>query len=168
MMILKIIHVILLASVKYFFTFPYAMIIGLDYKQALFAVLAGGIGGVVFFYYLSKPLFRYSGILFRNICKLSPPVYKMWYKKICDKHKHRPKAKIFSRKSRIIAKIKSTYGLWGIIITTPFFLTIPVGAFLASKYYSHHKYIVGYLILSVIGWAILLSVLIHLFPNIFF
>ena len=38
-MAIKIIHVILLASVKYIFTLPYAMIIGLEYKQAIIAIL---------------------------------------------------------------------------------------------------------------------------------
>ncbi|MBK6285707.1 MAG: hypothetical protein IPF54_26295 [Draconibacterium sp.] len=48
-MIFKILHVILLASVKYFLTLPYALIIGLDFDQALISVLIGGIGGFLFF-----------------------------------------------------------------------------------------------------------------------
>ena len=41
-MAIKIFHVILLASVKYIITLPYAMVIGLKYEQAIFAVLTGG------------------------------------------------------------------------------------------------------------------------------
>lgn len=167
-MVIKFLHVILLASVKYAFTFPYAMIIGLDYKQALLAVLTGGIGGVLFFYYLSKPISRFSGVFFRRVCKCSPPFFKYKYKQFCERQNLRGKPKIFSRKSRIIARLKKSYGLWGIVITMPFFLTIPVGTFLAYKYYSHQKFIVGYLILSIVVWTAILSVVIHLFPNIFF
>jgi hypothetical protein len=166
--VIKILHVILLASVKYIITLPYAMVIGLEYKQAIFAVLIGGIGGFLFFYYLSKPVFRAVDKYWPVICKYGPPVIRAKYKVWCERKQVRRKTKVFSRKNRTIAKIKRTYGLWGIVLTTPLFLTIPVGAFLASKYYSRRKYIVGYMILSIIGWAAVLSILVHLFPNIFF
>lgn len=158
----------LLASVKYFFTLPYAMIIGLEYKQAIIAVLIGGIGGFLFFFYLSKPLIRGIDFLWPRICRLAPPFYKFRYKALCEKRLSNKSKKIFTRQSRFIAGIKSNYGLWGIIFATPFLLTIPVGAFLASKYYSGHKYIVLYMIISIIGWAGFLSGIVHLFPNVFF
>ena len=43
--VLKIIQVFLLASVKYVFTFPFAMLIGLNFLQTLIAVTLGGIAG---------------------------------------------------------------------------------------------------------------------------
>ena len=43
MLVLKLIHVYLLASVKYFLTFPYALLIGLNYAQTIVVVLIGGI-----------------------------------------------------------------------------------------------------------------------------
>jgi hypothetical protein len=76
--------------------------------------------------------------------------------------------KIFSRKSRFIAKIKTTYGFWGIIIATPFILTIPVGAFLANKYYSKRWQTIPFMIMSIVSWAAVLSGVVHVFPNIFF
>lgn len=166
-MFIKFLHIILLASVKYFVTLPYAMIIGLDYKQAIIAVLIGGIGGFLFFYYLSKPVIRGFNVLWPRICKIAPPYYRLKYKAMCER-KENHSYRIFTRKSRIIARIKSTYGLWGIIFATPLFLTIPVGAFLASKYYPHQRHIVLYMILSIIGWAGVLSGIVHLFPNVFF
>jgi hypothetical protein len=167
-MVLKYLHIILLASVKYFVTLPYAMIIGLDYKQAIIALLIGGIGGFLFFYYLSKRLIRGIDIVWPYICRHAPPVFRHKYKAICEKQFSKKTAKIFTRKSRLIAKIRTSYGLWGIIFATPFILTIPVGAFLASKYYSRRKHIVLYMILSIIGWAGILSGIVHLFPNVFF
>lgn len=167
-MVIKILHVILLASVKYFFTLPYAMIIGLDYKQAIIAVLIGGIGGFLFFYYLSKPIIRGIDFIWPYICRLTPPVYRVRYKAMCEKRLLQNSSKVFTRKSRFIAKIKNTYGFWGIVLATPFILTIPLGAFLASKYYSQEKHIVLYMILSIVGWAGVVSCLVHLFPNIFF
>lgn len=143
------------------------MIIGLDYKQAIIAVLIGGIGGFLFFYYLSKHLIRGIDFAFPYLCRGIPPVLRLKYAAFCERRTKR-NPKIFTRKSRLIAKIKSTYGFWGIVFATPFILTIPVGAFLANKYYSQRKHIVLYMILSIIGWGVILSGIVHLFPNLFF
>ncbi len=167
-MVIKFLHVILLASVKYFFTLPYALLIGLEYKQAIVAVLIGGIGGFLFFYYLSKPIIRGLDFMWPYLCRMMLPVYRARYKSYCERRKSRKPSKIFSRKSRMIGKIRSTYGFWGIVFATPFILTIPVGAFLASKYYSRRKHIVLYMIMSIVGWEIVLSGIVHLFPKIFF
>jgi len=167
-MFIKFLHVVLLASVKYIVTLPYAMMIGLEYKQAIVAVLIGGIGGFLFFYYISKPLIRGIDLLWPYLCQLIPPIFRARYKSYCDRRKSKKPSKIFSRKSRLIAKIRTTYGLWGIIFATPFLLTIPVGAFLANKYYSRRKHIVLYMILSIIGWGVVLSGVVHLFPKVFF
>jgi len=167
-MAIKVIHVILLASVKYIFTLPYAMIIGFEYKLAIILVLIGGIGGFLFFYYMSKPLLLGFNIAWPCICKIVPPGIKTRYAVYCERRIQKRNPRIFSKKSRFIVKIRTTYGLWGIVFATPVLLTIPVGAFLANKYYSTRKYIVFYMILSIIGWAAVLSGLVHLFPNVFF
>jgi uncharacterized protein involved in cysteine biosynthesis len=76
--------------------------------------------------------------------------------------------RIFSRKSRFLVKVKTTYGFWGIIIATPFLLTIPVGAFLANRYYAKRPQTVPFMIISIISWAGFLSGIVHIFPRIFF
>lgn len=167
-MVLKLLHIILLASVKYIVTLPYAMIIGVEYKYAIFAVLIGGIGGFLFFYYVSKPLDRGLKCIWPPICKLVPSGLKLRYNSYRQKRKTKEPKKIFSKQSRFLVRTKSTYGFWGIILATPVILTIPIGAFLANKYYSHKKHIVLYMILSIVGWAIVLSGVVHLFPGIFF
>lgn len=166
-MIFKIVHVILLASVKYFVTLPYAMIIGLDYKEAIFAVLVGGIGGFLFFFYLSKPVLRGFSLARPFIYQLIPGALKTRYKSLSENRKQTKNIKRFTRRNRFLAKFRRTYGFWGIIISTPLFLTIPLGAFLAEKYYSKRKYLVAYMILSIVGWAAVLSGIIHLFPGVF-
>ena len=165
-MVIKILHVVLLASVKYFFTLPYAMIIGIDYFPAVIAVLGGGIGGFLMFFYLSKPVFRFFNRNQVYICALIPLKLKNRYRLFCERRKRLHK-KIFTRKNRFIIRLKTTYGFWGIIIATPVLLTIPVGAFLASKYYSKRKMLIPYMILSIVGWAVVLSGFIHLFPEVF-
>lgn len=167
-MIFKIVHVIFLASVKYFFTLPYALIIGLEYKQAILAVLVGGIGGFLFFFYLSKPVIKGFNAARPRLCRLIPAALKTRFRFFCTKSKPAKKVKRFTRKNRFLAKFRTTYGFWGIIISTPLFLTIPVGAFLAEKYYSKRRHLILYMILSIVGWAAVLSGIVHLFPAVFF
>ncbi|WP_167615881.1 hypothetical protein [Maribellus sediminis] len=167
-MIIKLLHIVILASVKYILTLPYAMIIGVEYKYAILAVLAGGIGGFLFFYYLSKPVNRGFNWLHPRVCAVVPNSMKLRFKSFCDRQKPKKKRRHFSRKNRFIVRVKTSYGFWGIIIATPVILTIPIGAFLANKYYGKRKHIVKYMIVSIVGWAGVLSGLIHLFPKVFF
>jgi len=168
-MAMKIIHVALLASIKYFFTLPYAMIIGLEYKQAVIAVLIGGIGGFLFFFYLSKRLIFLTKYIRPFLCKIVPSPIKIRYHAFCErKTEVSKKTRIFSKKNRFFVRLRKNYGFWGIIVATPILLTIPVGAFLANKYYSQRRHIVLYMILSIIAWAGVLSGLVHIFPKIFF
>lgn len=167
-MFFKVFHIVLLASVKYIVTLPYAMIIGLEYKYAILAVLGGGIGGFLFFFYLSKPVNRGLSKLWPHMCRVVPGPIKRRYKLFCEHQKEKKRGKWFSRRNRFLVKVKTTYGLWGIVIATPVFLTIPIGAFLANKYYGRRKHIVAYMIVSIVGWAVVLSGFVHLFPNVFF
>jgi len=164
----KIFHVILLASVKYFFTLPYALIIGLNYQQAVISSLIGGIGGFLFFYYLSKRVLKGFNYLKPKICGFIPATIKVRFQIICESMSAKKPGRIFSRKSRFLARVKTTYGFWGIIIATPFILTIPVGAFLANKYYAKRPHTVPFMILSIVSWAAVLTGIVHIFPKVFF
>jgi hypothetical protein len=165
-MVFKILHVIFLASFKYILMIPYAKLIGLNYSQALLAVLIGGIGGFFFFYYLSNWSIRKFSNIRPFLCRFVPQNIKKRYKLFCERRTTKLK-KIFSRKNRLIVRLKKTYGLWGIIITTPVLLTIPLGAFMASKYYSRKKNVVGYMLVSIVGWALVLTTALHIFPHVF-
>jgi hypothetical protein len=165
-MVFKILHVIFLASFKYILMIPYAKLIGLNYSQALVAVLIGGIGSFLFFYYLSNWTIRKFSYIRPFLCRFVPQNIKKRYQLFCERKAFKPK-KVFSRKSRLIVRLKKTYGLWGIIIATPILLTIPLGAFLTSKYYSRKKNIVGYMLVSIVGWALVLTTALHIFPHVF-
>jgi hypothetical protein len=164
-MVFKFIQIVLLASMKYFLTIPYAMLIGLEYKYAVFAMVLGGLLGFFFFYLLTSRLI----LLFRKIRKhtsrMMPVCAKSRFQFICN-YFTKPKEKvIFTRKNRFIVKLKRNYGIWGIVITTPVLLSIPVGAFLANYYYPGNKRIIYYMMISIILWGTLLSGILLLFPN---
>jgi hypothetical protein len=163
-MAFKIIHVFLLASVKYFLTFPYSLIIGLDYEVAMLSVIGGGVVGFLCFYYLS----RHFRILIRRVKPyikfVVPEFLKIRYKHYIENRK-KVKVKIFTAKTRFIVRLRRSYGFWGIILTTPVLLTIPLGAFLAHKYYSRRKNIVLYMVLSIVGWGAALGAFLQIFPG---
>lgn len=165
-MISKFLQVVLLASVKYFLTIPYALLIGMEYEMAVAAIIVGGISGFFFFYYLLKPV---TG-LFKRIkpftCRMMPEVLRSRVAGFCSNWLVPRKKVLFSRRSRSIVNIKRSYGMWGIIITTPVLLSIPVGAFLARHYYRGHRRIVLYMLMSIAGWGILFSVLLRFIPGV--
>lgn len=163
--VLKLFHVFLLASVKYFLSFPYALLIGLDYEQAIIAVLVGGIAGFFFFYYLSGLLIRLYQKYKFCICKLVPDFIVKRYQAFCDTRLVKKEKNKFTRKNRNIVNLKAKYGLWGIIIASPVILSIPVGAFLLKKYYSKRKNVFAYMMISIVAWAVLFSGMMIVFPN---
>jgi hypothetical protein len=153
----KIFQVFVLATLKYFLTIPYAAVIGIEYKYALPTIVIGGMAGFLFFYYLSHKTRSQSMKLLRIACTPVSDSYKTRCRRfftfwLTKKEKH-----IFTRRNRMIVRLKNNYGLWGIVITTPVLLSIPVGAFLASHYFPRNKRMVLYMLASIFAWGILLS-----------
>jgi hypothetical protein len=165
-MFFKLLQVILLSSVKYFLTIPYAFLIGLKVEAAIPAILIGGMGGFLFFYYLLKPISGWLGLLKPLACKIMPPTFRMRYASFCNLWLVPKKKAFFTRRNRRIVKIKRSYGMWGIVIATPVLLTIPVGAFLARHYYSKNRKIILYMMASIAGWGVVFSAILQLFPGI--
>lgn len=165
-MFLKLLQVILLSSVKYFLTIPYAFLIGLKVEAALPAILIGGMGGFLFFYYLFKPISVWLGLLKPLAFKNMPLTFRLRYSSFCKLWLDPKKKAIFTRRNRRIVKIKRSYGMWGIVIATPVLLSIPVGAFLARHYYSKNRKIIFYMMGSIVGWGVAFSAVLQLFPGI--
>lgn len=166
-MVSKFLQVLILASVKYFLTIPYALVIGLQYEMAVTAIVAGGILGFFFFYYLLKPVSAGLKHLRPLACRIMPQFIRDRYSGFCTTWVTPKKKALFSRRSRTIVRIKRKYGMWGIVVTTPVLLSIPVGAFLARHYYKGERKIVLYMMMSILGWGILFSAALRLFPGIF-
>ncbi|MHA7112369.1 hypothetical protein ACRTDU_19760 [Sunxiuqinia elliptica] len=162
--VVKLIHVFLLASVKYFITFPYALLIGIDEIQAIVAVTFGGIFGFFFFYYLSSVVIRFlkkhKDQFIRLVCRF----FKVDLSRFLSRSKTKSSWSI--KKRRMFIRFRDQYGFAGIIVTTPILLSIPVGAFLLNRYYSGRKYVMAYMTLSILGWALLFSAFVVLFPKV--
>ena len=76
------------------------------------------------------------------LCNVIPSSLKARYHNWCINRSAKRKKRVFTRKNRFISRMKSNYGFWGVIIATPVILTIPIGAFLANKYYSQRRHTV--------------------------
>jgi hypothetical protein len=142
--LLEILSVILLSSVKFSIGGVPLAVVGYNFPfiKAVATTSVGGILGVVIFLYLSEK------------------ILKAWYHFFPHKHPSHPqrsKKKIFTRRNRIIVSIKRSYGLLGISILTPLALSIPVGVFLAVRYFKDKQKILVYMITSVFLWSLLLS-----------
>ena len=106
-----------------------------NYLLALLSSCSGAIFGTVVFTYLSAGLLK-------------------WWDKLKDKwftSKH-PK-KIFTISNRRVIRCKHRFVLTGIAILTPIFLSIPIGAFLAERFYKDKKKVIIYLSISAIFWC---------------
>ncbi|MGE4587084.1 MAG: hypothetical protein AB7D05_07055 [Mangrovibacterium sp.] len=161
--ILKIIHVYLLATVKYILTFPYALVIGLDFTQTIISVTIGGISGFFFFYHFSGVILnsfnRYKGTIHTHIKKyLFIDLKKLFRKSSSGKP-------VFNKHSRFFIRLKSNYGFWGIVIATPILLSIPIGAFLLKKYYSREKHLLPYMMVSILGWSLVFTTIAVIIPK---
>lgn len=77
------------------------------------------------------------------------------------------KKKIFTKFNRRIITVKKRFGLVGIAIITPMFLSTPLGAFLAERFFRDKKRVIVYLSVSTVGWAFALYFLFTFFYDTF-
>jgi uncharacterized oligopeptide transporter (OPT) family protein len=160
--IFKLLQILILSGVKFIFAPLISIGYGFNYFQTVLITTIGGILGFLFFFYLSRWLI----LQFNRLC---PIVFSYFTGNTVEKAKEilncgePKKKKAFSRKSRTIVTIRKKYGFLGIIMLTPVLLSIPIGAFLAQKYYSKRSNVLVYLSLSIILWSFLISSVFFLF-----
>ena len=143
-MILKALGFFLLSSVK----FAVAVIpIALSYSfvESLIISISGGVFGAFFF------LFVWARVL------------EFWNIHIRKKEKNTVKPFTINKKKRKMIRIKNSYGYWGIVITTPLLLSIPLGAFLLMQYYKNRNYKFLHLSVFIVIWAFVLVSLFKFF-----
>jgi hypothetical protein len=161
----KIIQVFLLASVKYVFTFPIAILIGLNFIQTLVAVTLGGLAGFFFFYHFSGFAIKRMHHIKTFLRKHSPVSVRLKYRQLAAWRKNHTGERVFSRRNRFIARFRAKFGLPGIVILSPVILSIPLGAFLLHKYYSKHKFAMPYMVLSILSWTAVFVAFALIFPH---
>lgn len=69
---------------------------------------------------------------------------------------------VFTKRNRRIIKIKNKFGLAGIALLTPL-LSMPIGAFVAEKFFKDKKKVIMYLSGSVILWIVGIYLVMYFF-----
>jgi hypothetical protein len=152
----KFIQVLILSAIKFLLAPPLSFKLGFTFFQTVLVTTIGGLLGIIFFFFISEILLR----LFRRAW----PHIKAYFirkKNLLPKpalvKPNRKGKKRFSWKNKFIVLTRRKYGLLGIAILTPILLSIPLGTFLANKYYRNKKSVLLHLALSVVCWSIIMS-----------
>lgn len=134
MALLKALSVFGLAATKFLMGVGLGLGLAYSFWPAFLLTFFGGITGFVVFWLFSHTFWRW---------------HRQWraYRQISP----------FSWFSRTLVKIRQCYGLPGIAILTPVFLTVPVGTFMAASLSSNSKQISLYMGAAFLGWSLLLT-----------
>lgn len=139
----EIASVFLLSTFKFVFGgVPLALAYGFSFFQAVVVTCIGGFSGVLLFVTISDMLIK----------KYRETKHKK------EEHKQpEKKKKIFSRKNRLIIQVKQRFGLVGIATLTPLLFSIPVGCFLAVRYFKNKQRVIIYMFVSILFWSVSIS-----------
>lgn len=145
----EIVSVFLLSSVKFVFGgVPMALGLKFSFLEAVVVTSAGGFSGVFTFVTLSEKLL--------NLIYKRRENYKA-------RNPNFAKRKKFTRRNKTIVTVKQKFGLFGFALLVPFFVPIPLGCFLAVRYFNDKRKIIGYLFGSILFWSVAVSSLQFLF-----
>lgn len=122
--------IFLISTAKFSITSLAVIAAGLGIESAL-ANVAGGIAGVLVFTYLGSAISRW-------VVKCYPEKY----------------GKKFSWRTRFLVKVKKTFGLGGIALLTPVFLSIPVGVLFSLSFTPNRRKVFWGMTASCVLWSL--------------
>lgn len=129
-----------MSTVKFVFGgVPLALYYGFSFFKAVTITSLGGFVGVSFFIFMSEELIEF----FKKRKALARIKYPL-----------RPLPKKFTRKNKIIVIVMQRFGLIGISLLTPLLLSIPIGCFIAVRYFKDKQNIVVHMFGSVLFWSV--------------
>lgn len=136
----EIVSVFLLSTVKFFFGgVPMALGFNFSHWESIIVTAAGGCTGVTVFVFASDKLLAFFKKRAAIKRKTNPNL---------------PHKKKFTRTNRVIIGVKRKFGLWGFSLIVPFLIPIPLGCFLAVRYFDHKIKIISTLCVAVVFWAV--------------
>lgn len=122
------------SSFKFFLAPPASVIAGYGFISSVLITFTGAATGFIIFFKFWQFILAFYNRLFSK--------------------KSKKKRKTFSKKNKFIVKAKLGYGLIGLALLTPCLLGIPLGAILASNYYSNNKKAIPVFLSSILLWSI--------------
>ena len=164
--ILKLLNVSFVASIKYFWSTPYAYLLKLNVWEALLCIEIGGILGFLLYYYFFRFLLAKIKYVWPVVYYFTPAMFKVRFEIWQDRRrKRRVTMKKFTSRNKLIVKIRQRYGMWGIIVLSPVLLSIPIGALLGTKYFHNRNSFIPYMILSISVWGLISMAFFGIFMN---
>lgn len=129
--------VILTSSVKFFAGPILAKSLGFSYLNTVIVSSVGGVVGVFVFFNLGTRIVNFFPNFFKPIKK---------------------KKRVFTKKNKFFVNVIRNYGLFGLSIFTPVLISIPVGAFLAARFFQDQKNTALLIMsISVVLWSVSIS-----------
>jgi hypothetical protein len=142
---LKILSVFLTCSFAFKIGFPTTfMVLDQNFMKVILISCGGGIFGNILFTYLSAAILK----SIHNFRVKRGLIHKK---------------KVFNSFNRRVIRVKKKFGLAGIAFITPIFLSTPIGAFLAERFFRDKKKIILYLSAATIFWAFALYFILYFF-----
>ena len=138
----KYISLFFISSVKFLFApmIAFSSKFNFTFMETVIVTSLGGIFGVIIFYNFSAQILKIFNLIFLK----------------------KNNKKRFTKKNRLYVSIVKKYGLYGIAFFSPVIMSIPVGSFLAAKFYEKEKKKVIILMsLFIIFWSFLLSLIFY-------
>ena len=138
----KAISVFLMSGIKFFAAPFLAKTFGFSYLETIFVTTLGGIAGVFVFFNLGSRIVHFFPNFFKPI---------------------NTKRKIFTKKNKFYVKLIRNYGLFGIAIFSPILISIPIGSFLAARFFENQKIIaLALMCAAVLMWSVSMSTFLFL------
>ena len=155
-----------IASIKFFWATPYAFyLFRLNQVETFILIELGGLFGFLFFYSLFSFLLKELKLVWPLIYYITPRIFKVRFEQWLDRRRYQKlTANKFTRSNKMIVRVRRKYGMLGIVVLTPVFLSIPVGAFIGTKYFHHKRSFIPSMLISIFVWGI---VSIFLFGTVF-
>ena len=138
----EIISVFLMSGIKFFAAPLLAKTFGFTCLETIFVTTLGGVVGVFVFFTLGSRIVHF----FPNFFKPT-----------------NTKRKIFTKKNKFYLKLIRNYGLFGIAIFSPILISIPLGSFLAARFFENQKKMaLAIMCAAVLIWSVSISTFLFL------
>jgi len=139
----KAIPILLLSAFKFLPCPSLAVVLGFNFWQTLLITVPGGIAGVIFFFLSSNFLM--------DRAKARKAKKALEGKEVTIRK--------FTWLNKSLVRVKKKFGMLGIAILTPPFLSIPLGSIVMAKFFKHNRLALPILVVSVAFWGVVLTVL---------
>jgi hypothetical protein len=133
--VLRVIGLVLFSSVKFLFAPSTVYLSGYSFWETIAITLIGGTVGVFTFFYTGSAIFSF----------------------INERFPSNKKKKAFSKKNRLLIRVKSSWGIIGLAFISPCLISLPIGGFIAARYFRNDARTIPAFLAAVVFWSFTLT-----------